>query len=153
MPAEAVNYDFLKIVIDAGALILSVIALGFGGYTWWSSRTRASKAETSEKFDGVHSRISKTEKAFQDVTGALGSRMARVEERLEHSPTHNDMEKLHSRVSEVRNALSNIAQQVASIGATVTAQASEHERIGRQLQLLIDNELAEGRAAKGERKT
>ena len=142
MSAEAANYDFAKVVIDAGALILSAIALGVSLFFWHASRSRASKVETAAKFEAVG----------KDM-GALDTRVARVEEQLKAGPTHEDMKLLHSRVSEVKNSISSIAQNVASIGAKVSSQAEQNKSMTMLLQQVIDNELAEGRAAKEGKKT
>lgn len=85
------DYDAGKFWLEFFNLVLIVV---LGIYTWWVNRNKAASVE-----------VRKAEKQRQ----ALANRMDIIEERIEHLPNDNDIERIHERIDVVSNQLSEIS--------------------------------------------
>lgn len=128
---------FWKAVIDTIAVVLSATALFFAIYTWWSTRKRATKQEVMDEIQTID----------MDVR-TLNVRTTRIEERLEHLPGREDIEKVHARISDVRKTQSELSSDVAGLKKAVDGLANGIKTIQTSVQQLVENELAEARDAK-----
>lgn len=85
------SYDEAKFWIDAFNLVLVILLWIF---TWWINRSKAASAE-----------VRKAEKQ----RAALAGRMDLIEERIQHLPDDRDIERIHERIDDVSNQLSDMA--------------------------------------------
>lgn len=69
--------------------------------------------------------------------GAINLHLVRLEGRIDAVPDHDDLEKLHTRISEVKN-------QVGAVGAEVSGTAASVRAIERNLELLNRSLVGKG---------
>lgn len=141
-------FEWLKVIADFAALILSAIALGGTFSIWRSNRKRDDSKDVETKMETLGSEISDVEEKVIIV----GDRVSKIETALEHLPDDDDIEKLHSRISEVKNSVTKVSNQTASTLGVIQGMAEGMKTLQSQLQMLYDNELAEARAAKKDNK-
>jgi predicted nucleic acid-binding Zn-ribbon protein len=120
------SYDAIKVLIDAAALILSVAAMLFTYVVWRAGRGRARREELEE----------------------IRSKITQIEGDLSHAPSHQDLQRLHDRVSEVNRNVTTLGNSVAGLLKVVEGTSEGIHSLQRTVQQLVDNELAEGREAK-----
>ncbi|MEQ8605171.1 MAG: hypothetical protein RIB45_17805 [Marivibrio sp.] len=120
------NYDLAKVAIDAAALMLSLAALAWTGVVWWMGRGRARREEIEE----------------------IRTEITQLKGEFAHSPSHDDLQRLHDRVSDVNRNVTAVSNTVAGLVQAVEGTNQGIRTLQRTVQQLVDNELAEARAAK-----
>ena len=143
-----INYALLKAIADFGSLLLSGIALLVSLFIYFSNRGRATRKETDERISAVEDEIKDEFKVVDQRLNSLDIRVNQASERIEHLPGHDEMNRVHDRVSEVKNSVSQISQNVAGISASMDGIKMGIGTLQTTVQQLVDNELAEARAAK-----
>lgn len=120
------SYDFWKILFEGSGLLLSIIALSWTGYVYWVNRGRARK----EEIDGLDKRVTV------------------LEEGARHAPGHEDIQRVHDRVSEVNRNVNEVKSDVSGISQAIGGLGETIRGLQKQVQILYDHELKEGREAK-----
>lgn len=120
------NYDFWKILLDAGSLALAGIAFAVSIYTWNRNRDRASKQEIHEEIAQVDDRVDavrdRLEQEARDRAAAMAEqaqRLGAIEEALKHQVSRVDIEKVHDRISVIKTDISETKSGVAAVQASL----------------------------------
>lgn len=143
--------ELMKVIADYASLLVSVtallISLGFA----FSNRGSARRKDVERLIaDGDDALEEDLEKLRIQVTG-IDSQVGQLAVQVRHLPSHDDLQKIHGRISEVKNSVSAVAQAVSGLSAASESTSRSLISIQTTLQQLVDNELAEGRAAKNRR--
>lgn len=105
------DWDAAKFGLDA----LQVGALaGIGVYTWWTSRTRATRAAI-DRVDAA-ARERHTELAAR--VDAVERRQSLIEQRQEHTPTHDDIGKIYDRLNAINESVRSMSGEFKAVQAT-----------------------------------
>ena len=129
--------EILKTLADYAGLLLAAVSIIGTWLIWWHSRSKASKDEIANSVNLVKTELSGQINLVADVTNVHGNRLTKLETSLEHMPKHEDMEKLHDRISEVKNNTAKIATDVSAVTASVKA-------IARNVDLLNQHKMSGG---------
>lgn len=116
-------FNILKAIADYAALALALASIIGTWVIWFSSRQKATKDEIKAGVDGVKTELSYRISSVTETANDHANRLTALETSFRHMPKHEDMEKLHVRISEVRKDTAKMAESLAS--ATATLQAIE----------------------------
>lgn len=106
-----INWDAAKFFVDL-VYLLGVIAVGV--YAWIISR---SKVNTE---------------AIVEVDGRLNDhevRIVRLEEYDRHAPNREDIEQLHTRVSNVKDAVNEVGEKMANLSGVLSGMKRSVDRL------------------------
>jgi hypothetical protein len=122
MTADATNWPALMFILQViQAVAIAVLTF----YAWTQIRAKVNKAEI-DALRTDHGRRLDTH----------GEKITRLEGRIDALPTHDDIDKLHGRVTDLVKSIDKVAIDVSAIGATVTA-------INNQVLLLNQHHMKE----------
>jgi len=92
----------------------------------------------------IYAVLTRRSKVNEDRLGTIDKDIRRIDidlvgmkQKLDDAPNHDDLEKLHTRISEVKNSVSQIGREVSGTAATVNA-------IDRNMVLLNRKLLGDG---------
>lgn len=111
-----------------------ITTLGIGFYVWLANHNRATRKHIKE-VDNKHA----------ETIRQLGDRLIEVEGMIRHLPSTRE-------VAEIGSAQGRVEGMVKAVDEKVDGVASLVRSMQSQLAMLLENELAEGRASKKVRK-
>ena len=145
------NLELMKVVADYASLLVSVTALAISLGFAIINRGRARREDVARMIADGDGALEEDLKELRSKVTGIDGQVGRLSEQVRHLPSHDDLQKIHERVSEVKSTVSAVAQAVAGLSAAANSTTLSLGNIQATLQQLVDNELAEGRAAKNRR--
>lgn len=110
--------QFIQLAVPIGTLAVAIfVAWRTGG--WRSSDAQeARESRTGQRIERIdataRATIERLEKDLRGELGGMNNRLTRLEERVEHLPTAQDVKELADRVGEIEVQVAGVAEKVSN---------------------------------------
>ncbi len=84
-------------------------------YTWQANRKRV----TNERISGLQEAVDKRMDNLKTGIDRQGDRLTRVEQDLQHAPTHDDLKRLHARMDDMAGGIRGLEGEFKGANATL----------------------------------
>lgn len=112
---DPINWDAWRLGLDLIQLI-GIVAVGI--YTFITQRSKANAT---------------TIRQHAEMLADHEKSIVRIDETLSHAPGHDDLEKLHARISDVKTQVGNVKADVSHVKGVVDGMAGNVDLITKSL--------------------
>ena len=129
------SYDIAKFWID---LFQSAILIAVTVTYFFSQKQAATVSAIEDLEDQVADKMEQQATKVSDALENMSIRLARLEQDMQHSPTHNDLGKIHEKLNAMRDTQNEHSKELTK---AIAEMSGELKHLARSVECLRDNEL------------